>query len=512
MATSFPLRAVSLRARLGIVALVFLGLVLIAAGLSALMFRAWDRNLDQRSDARIVVDEVAELRLAYSDQETGIRGYLLADDPEFLEPYRTGSVLADRLVARLGERAAPRSELAIELADVVEVAATWQNEVALPVLAGSATAVDEDRARDRFEQLRAELDQLDRVVNRDLDRIIRSTERDRNISVGVLVASALTAVAGTALATVLFRRWIIRPVARISAAARALAHDDAADLPDTETPELQEVTDAIRSLQQSLVAARDEALRAFEALEQSAVLALQVRSELADEIGDMPDGWSAQSLLLAAEGLVAGDCFDVGLLDPEHLYIVMIDVTGHGAEAALDALRTKSQLRAALRSRLGPGPALDWLSREHHRDGGGALLTAFVVVVDLPTGVCQYANAGHPPGIVTDGARRRLLPATGPVLGAFPATWRTECAEIGVGELLVVYTDGVTDTLGPDRERFGDHRLHDCLDTADPTEAVAAIRDACTRFGHGRRADDLTVIALRRSTDPTASDTDTVLP
>ena len=64
----------------------------------------------------------------------------------------------------------------------------------------------------------------------------------------------------------------------------------------------------------------------------------------------------------------------------------MVDVTGHGPGAALDALKSKSQLRAALRSRVSPGGALDWLSRENRKDARADLLTAVVAIIDVDTG------------------------------------------------------------------------------------------------------------------------------
>ena len=86
-------RPISLRARLGLVALVFLVLVMVAVGLSALKLRSWDRTLDRRVEVRHAANDVAELRLAFTDQETGIRGYQLSEDPLFLQPYDDGDAV-----------------------------------------------------------------------------------------------------------------------------------------------------------------------------------------------------------------------------------------------------------------------------------------------------------------------------------------------------------------------------------------------------------------------------------
>lgn len=207
-------------------------------------------------------------------------------------------------------------------------------------------------------------------------------------------------------------------------------------------------------------------------------------------------------MLVPAEGVVAGDCFDVGLLDATHLYVVVIDVTGHGASSALDALKAKSQLRAALRSRLDPGPAIDWLSREMLKDEHTDLLTASVTVVDLATGEIRYANAGHPPTILTDGVERRELEPTGPLVGAFAATWSTGETVLPRGWTMFVHTDGVTDILGADRERFGSERLYACLDQPEPGALVANVRAALDEFRVGPRPDDCTAIAIHRHREP----------
>ena len=473
-------------------------MVLAAVGLSTLMVRSWDHTLDQRGDARMAADDVAELRLAFSDQETGVRGYQLSGDPAFLEPYRNGSAvqreITDRLYAM--DLSFPGMNDAIDR--VVTAGERWRTDVAEPTISDLTDAPDDEFALARFDSVRAELDQLDQLVATKLGDLEQRANRTQRNVLAVLFASALAAILGTALAASLFRRWVTRPLAQISSAARALSVDDTAPLPHFDAPELEDVSDAVGSLQRSLKSARDEAVAALHGLEQSAVLAIQVRSELADELGDMPDGWAVHTMLVPAEGVVAGDCFDIGLLDAGRMYIVLIDVTGHGASAALDALKAKSQLRAALRSRRPPGPALSWLSQEMLKDERAQLLTASVIVVHLDSGQVHYASAGHPPALLTDGHEVRVLEHAGPLVGAFAATWETNAAVLPLGWTLLVHTDGITDTIGADRERFGEPRLHACLTTPEPNALLARLQDEIESFRVGPRTDDATAIAVAR--------------
>ena len=492
-------RRTSLRTRLGIIAVVFLVMVLVAVGLSALMIRQWDRTLDARGEARAAAADVAELRLSFSDQETGIRGFLLTGDERFLDPYYAGATVEVDIVKRLQERDLDLPGFAARLDRAVDVGERWRADVVQPILDDVDAAPSDEFARERFDGVRAVLDELDATVVLHGDDLTEQARRIQRNIVGVLALSALGAILGTALAASLFRRWVLRPLSSIGDAARALSHDDTAPLPHFDAPELQDVSDAVGQLQRSLRTARDDAVAALHGIEQSAVLAIQVRSELADEIGEIPHGWAAHTLLVPAEGVVAGDCFDIGLLDASRLYIVLIDVTGHGASAALNALKAKSQLRAALRTRLSPGAALDWLSREMLKDDRADLLTASVVVVDLDSGHLSYANAGHPAPLLTDGDRSIVLDQSGPLVGAFAASWSTHEAELPPGWTLLAHTDGLTDTIGADRERFGDERLARCLTTADPVALLDGIQDAAETFRVGDRSDDLTAIAIRRS-------------
>ena len=497
----------TLRFRLGIVALVFLTMVLIAVGLSGLMLRSWNRTLQQRADVRVIADDVARLRLALSDQETGLRGYQLEGEPSYLEPYRNGVATEQTATVRLLDASDEIEGLEAAVRSAVASGERWRVDIAEPTIEGRA--IDPGDAQASFEAVRAELDDLDQLVNSELIDLDEAEEDVRRNAFGVTLASVFVAIAGTALAASLFRRWVIVPLREISTAARELVDDDTYPIPEFDAPELDDVSTAIGSLQRSLRVARDEAIANFDALEQSAVLAIQVRSELADELGDLPAGWKVNTLLRPAEGLVAGDCFDVGLLDQYRMYLVLIDVTGHGASAALSALKAKSQLRAALRSRLTPGAAIDWLSRETLKDGNAQLLTASVFVIDVGSGRVLHASAGHPPALMTDGTELRVLEQRGPLVGAFDASWPTAQTELPVGWTLLLHSDGITETLGPERERFGEERLHACLSTIEPHDLLANIEAAVDDFRSGERSDDVTAIAVHREVIRDDDDTTT---
>jgi CHASE3 domain sensor protein len=218
--------------RVAVLGCLFLALVIFAVGLSALTVRAWDRALVRRADVRTAGAQVSDLRLAYSDQETGIRGYLLTGDADFLEPYREGTGLARAMLDRLrtATRETPELELDDQLDRVEQAAARWQQEVAQPALNDPEQPRDVVASRARFDALRAELDGLDEIVRDELAVSLQRTDDVKRNAFAVLVASAIAAVVAICLVAVLFRRWVTRPLAQIGEAARALSIDDSAAL------------------------------------------------------------------------------------------------------------------------------------------------------------------------------------------------------------------------------------------------------------------------------------------
>ncbi len=318
------------------------------------------------------------------------------------------------------------------------------------------------------------------------------------------VITVVLALLVTAIAAFLVRRWLMVPLSSITTAVRRIRNGEPASLTPQGPPELRQVAVAVDEMQRTISQQRDDAIRAREAIEQSAILAVQVRSELASDLGDYPDGWTMAAGLRPAEGLVAGDCYDVALLSPTTIGVIVLDIAGHGAQSAIAALKCKELLKAALRSDLEPGAALSWLSEQEH--GLGELfLTAFLGVIDTDSGRGTYANAGHPHAILGVGSDLQRLGPTGPIVGPFVTTWETESMIVQPGGKLIVYTDGLVEARDADRMFYGDERLIRLLLSLDCPEAqpvVDRILGDLDDFHPGRLQDDVTiVVACRAGTD-----------
>ena len=178
-----------------------------------------------------------------------------------------------------------------------------------------------------------------------------------------------------------------------------------------------------------------------------------------------------------------GDLYDFIPLPGGRLGLFIADVTGHGAAAALLAAVVHGMVRACPHA----GSPADLLAFVNDRltagdrDWRGRFVTAFYGVYDPATRTLTYANAGHPSPLLLSGgdAQSRPLDATGGLpLGIEPdLPFATGTASLRPGDVLVLYTDGVTEARDPDDEEwFGVGRLEDAVCRGRATADTVASR------------------------------------
>jgi len=138
--------------------------------------------------------------------------------------------------------------------------------------------------------------------------------------------------------------------------------------------------------------------------------------------------------------------------------------------------------------------------RENTADN--AFATLFYSEFDDRTRCLRYANCGHLPALLMrpTGCVERLE-ATAPALGIF-SDWACPTAErqLGPGDLLAIYTDGITEAFSPSGEEFGEERLIETLQRSRdlrPRDLIAAIFDEVHRFSPHEQSDDVTLIVAR---------------
>jgi sigma-B regulation protein RsbU (phosphoserine phosphatase) len=200
---------------------------------------------------------------------------------------------------------------------------------------------------------------------------------------------------------------------------------------------------------------------------------------------------------------VGGDYFDFFPLSGGRLAFLVADVSGKGVPAAL----LVSTVHAAVHLQIDEARTMsDLVSRiDRHLQRYAVtrkFLTAFFGVMDAQAGVLRYVSAGHNPALLRRaGGEVVPLKATGVPLGMFPnAAWREEVHPMAPGDLLCVYSDGITEALDAADEEFGMERLSRLLDGAPPAEICRRVFDAVGAFAADvPQYDDQTLLLVRRT-------------
>ncbi|GHU41869.1 hypothetical protein FACS1894111_04850 [Clostridia bacterium] len=204
---------------------------------------------------------------------------------------------------------------------------------------------------------------------------------------------------------------------------------------------------------------------------------------------------------------VGGDFYDFFFVDDDHLALVMADVSGKGVPAALFMVIAKTILKNLAQS----GLAVEEIMRRANEqlcenNQSGMFVTAFMGIYELPTGKFSFANAGHNPPYVrkTSGQFEMLSVTPGFVLAGIEGmTLKHHETMLKPGDVLYLYTDGVTEALNKHDELYGEIRLEAVLNKLDcEKDSVDAmlqkVKDDLDHFANGtEQADDITMLMLR---------------
>jgi len=205
---------------------------------------------------------------------------------------------------------------------------------------------------------------------------------------------------------------------------------------------------------------------------------------------------------------ISGDFFELFQVQRRRrpVGIVIADVSGKGIGAGMLMAFARPVIHAALEASPGPSEALERTNRilvDEIRTG--LFITAIAGTLDVTTGRLRLANAGHEPPLIVaaDDGPIHAIEGSGALLGAFRSPGAPELdIRLRPGDSMVLYTDGVTDAVGPSGERFGEPRLLATIEAARRGSAhdiLAALRDAVADFrGSVPPADDITIVVIGR--------------
>jgi sigma-B regulation protein RsbU (phosphoserine phosphatase) len=201
-----------------------------------------------------------------------------------------------------------------------------------------------------------------------------------------------------------------------------------------------------------------------------------------------------------------GDYLDFFELGEERLGFVVADVSGHGIGPAIIMSGTRGLFRAYRRKAPNIDGVLDQVNHDLHVDLQGAnFVTFFYGEVDVHANTLTYGSAGHPPAVLINcHGHTELLPRTGIALGMFgDEKYESKTCPFEPGDLIAVYTDGLTEMAAPSGDLYGEDRLVEFLienREAEPEQIIARLLTEIETFSdQAPRTDDITLLLARRT-------------
>ena len=207
---------------------------------------------------------------------------------------------------------------------------------------------------------------------------------------------------------------------------------------------------------------------------------------------------------------VGGDFYDFYLADENHLVITIADVSGKGVPAALFMMRGKTILKNfVLMANTADdlAAAIMCANQQLCQDNEELMfITAFLAMLDLKTGKLIYVNAAHNPPLICHEGKYIYLPKNEkrvPPLGVrSKAQYEQKELQMDKGDILFMYTDGVTEAENVEKVLYSNERLEEFLNTTDSTapleELLASMRKSIKDYaGAAEQSDDITMLALR---------------
>jgi serine phosphatase RsbU (regulator of sigma subunit) len=243
------------------------------------------------------------------------------------------------------------------------------------------------------------------------------------------------------------------------------------------------------------------------ALERELAIGRQMQLSLLPQHTPQIRGWEFATYYQSA-WQVGGDFYDFIARDndPDKLCLVIADVTGKGVPAALYMAVARTMMRAETQKDQSAARVLQRVNELIISDNRSPLfLSAFYAVLDVESGLLQYANAGHNAPLCLRQATGEIeeLTTQGYLLGAFSHVSFNEAeTTLAIGDVLLLYTDGVNEARDADGRFFGEERLKTAVTNAGDRHAegiVEAIVTAVASFiGEMAQADDLTILVAKR--------------
>lgn len=325
----------------------------------------------------------------------------------------------------------------------------------------------------------------------------------------------LLAAAGLALLALvvgLIARTITRPLTALTGAAREMATGNLeVTVPSLDSGgEIGILARSFDNMKESLqhhIRGLLETTAAKERMESELGIARDIQLGLLPKIfppfPDIPE-FGIHALLQSARE-VGGDLYDFYRIDDDHVCFVLGDVSGKGVPASLFMAVTMTLVKMTAARGVSPDQILTEVNRQLSRDNASSMfVTLFCAVLHIPSGRLSYANGGHnPPVLLRQGSAPAFLDGTdGILLGAMEDyDYGMAQLQLGPGDGLLLYSDGVTEAMDEEERLFSEERLLEVLaglPGRSPRETVETVMRQVMAFaGTAPQADDITLMMVR---------------
>ena len=209
---------------------------------------------------------------------------------------------------------------------------------------------------------------------------------------------------------------------------------------------------------------------------------------------------------------VGGDFYDFYMTGNDMLHFLIADVSGKGIPAAMFMMRAKTELKSLTEAEM---PICDVFTVGNRAlcegNDAGMFVTAWQGGIDLTNGRVQFANAGHNPPLVRhgDGKFEYLRSRAGFVLAGMDGVkYKTQELQLQPGDVIYLYTDGVTEATNAENELYGEERLLTALNSREFESMEELCRfvkaDVDAFVAEAPQFDDITMVALKYNGTPPA--------
>ena len=285
--------------------------------------------------------------------------------------------------------------------------------------------------------------------------------------------------------------------------------------------EIGRITYAVGVMTKKLKKAREELVEK-ERMKKEMQIAKEIQQTLLPRSVPQIHGINIDAYYQAARE-VGGDYYDLIEIDKDHFGVVISDVSGKGVPGSLVMAMTRSIIQIEALKNTSPHQLLTMLHSILSKDiPEGLFITMFYVVFDLKENEMRYCCAGHNPAYLYNSEKNLLsaLKPEGPPLGislldekTFAEQLIEEKRKLDTGEMLFLYTDGVTEAMNSAKEQFSEKRLENIIKEhglLKPNDLKDLLKTEIETFtGKEPQSDDITFIILQRVIpDITALQTD----